>query len=170
MSLCNVLKSYASPQAERNASVHSHSSSSLKMLLSTVRHSGCWHVSHMFNTPVACVFQSECVMASARFILIVRPGGGEGKPRCLPLTPWHWREISVSEPPWVSLSHIPTCTSLFHSFSHSLPPSLERHFCSPGLCQRMGPVSPSCGRLLFALNHQLSSSELVQIEVVPLGH
>ena len=86
MSLCNVLKSYASPQAERNASVHSHSSSSLKMLLSTVRHSGCWHVSHMFNTPVACVFQSECVMASARFILIVRPGGKRGS---LVASHWH---------------------------------------------------------------------------------
>lgn len=50
MSLCNVLKSYASPEAKRKCfSTHTHSSS-LQMLLSAVKHSWCWHVTPMFYT------------------------------------------------------------------------------------------------------------------------
>lgn len=135
MSFCNVLKSSASSEAERNASARTHShSSSLQMLLSTVKHSWCWHVTHMFYTLIPACFPYECYCQCA-FDFIVH-SGPEGEPLYLLLTPWHWREISVLE--LCGYLFLPYPHTVYASFIPLLLRILEASFpFSFSLCQNI---------------------------------
>lgn len=86
MSLCDVLRSYASPEAERNASTHAHTHQPViycKALMMLTCH--------------MCVFILQCAYVSAQVLLWVHAQfycSLRGR-REASLPPTDWREISV---------------------------------------------------------------------------
>lgn len=117
MSFCNVLKSDASPEAERNASAHIRTAAVYKcnyLQLSTVD-------ADMLHA--CCIHSYPCVSVWACYCLCVLDcsvySRAEGKPLHLLLTPWHWRRfLEVCEYIFVSHSLIPT-NCIFYYFIHS---------------------------------------------------